>query len=60
MTAGTSSVSVNIWTIGITTWGPQPVSVRNTLGNVLEEGVYTYDILKYAQYASPDQWYFKE
>ncbi|MCP4395754.1 MAG: ABC transporter substrate-binding protein, partial [bacterium] len=54
------SQAENLWTIGITTWGPQPVIVRNTLGNVLEEGVYTYDILKYAQYASPDQWYFKE
>ncbi len=54
------SQAENIWTIGITTWGPQPVVVRNTLGNVLEEGIYTYDILKYAQYASPDQWYFKE
>lgn len=54
------SQAENLWTIGITTWGPQPVIVRNTLGNVLEEGIYTYDILKYAQYAAPDQWYFKQ
>lgn len=51
------SQAENLWSIGITTWGPWPVIVRNTLGNVLEEGIYTYDLLMYAQYANPDQWY---
>ena len=51
------SQAENLWSIGITTWGPLPVIARNTLENVMEEGIYTYDLLMYAQYANPDQWY---
>lgn len=55
----TRSQAENLWTIGITTWGPQPVIVSNNLGNVLEEGTYVFDFLLYGQYAFPDQYYLK-
>lgn len=54
------SQAENLWTIGITTGGVKPVVVSNDLGNVLEDGTYTYDFLQYAQYSNADTWFFRE
>jgi peptide/nickel transport system substrate-binding protein len=50
----------NLWVVGILTGGPQPVIVSNRMGNVLENGIYTYQTLIYAQYSRADSWYIKQ
>ncbi|MDE0205156.1 MAG: ABC transporter substrate-binding protein [Candidatus Tectomicrobia bacterium] len=53
------SQAENLWTLGITTGGVKPIVVSNRLGNVLEQGTYTYDFLQYAQYSNADTWFIR-
>ena len=53
------SQAENLWTLGITTGGVKPIVVSNRLGNVLQQGTYTYDFLQYAQYANADTWFIR-
>ena len=53
------SQAENLWTLGITTGGVKPIVASNRLGNVLQNGTYTYDFLQYAQYANADTWFIR-
>ena len=53
------SQSENLWTLGITTGGVKPIIASNRLGNVVQNGTYTYDFLQYAQYANADTWFIR-
>jgi hypothetical protein len=53
------SQAENVWNIGTVGEAPHPVVANNNLMNVVEEGVWVWDVLWTYPYF-PEQWFFKQ
>ncbi len=49
----------NLWHIGTVGLSPQPVIIRNDVGNAPHEGIWGWEYRRFLPYGA-DQWYFKQ